>query len=90
MFSIDEIEQIMEDTAESVEKQKEIDELISGQLSPEDEDDVLQELDQLVSAEAAEAAEEENVTLPEVPTEGKNERHILLFKKKCCGSKCKR
>ena len=48
MFSIEEIEQIMEDTAEAVEKQREIDALISGQLTEEDEDDVLKELDELV------------------------------------------
>ena len=34
-----------------------------GELSAQDEDDVLQELDQLV------AAEEDNIVLPEVPTE---------------------
>ena len=69
MLSITEIEQIMDDTAEAIEKQKEIDLLISGQLSAEDEDDVLQELDDLVAAEANEAEVEEDVTLPEVPTE---------------------
>lgn len=68
MFSIEEIEQIMEDTAEAIEKQQEIDALLSGQLSAEDEDEVLEELDQLCNLEA----EEENVTpqqLPDVPTE---------------------
>ena len=72
MLSINEIEQIMDDTAEAIEKQKEIDLLISGQLSAEDEDDVLQELDDLVAAEANEAEVEEDVTLPEVPTEEPN------------------
>ena len=63
MFSIEEIEQIMEDSAESIEKQKEIDALISGQLSAEDETEVLNELDLLISSE-------ENLTLPEVPLSG--------------------
>lgn len=63
MFSIDEIEQIMEDTAESIEKQKEIDALLSGQLTQEDEEDVLNELDQLIT-------QDENLTLPEVPLSG--------------------
>jgi len=63
MFSIEEIEQIMEDTAEAIDKQKEINDLIAGELSAEDEDDVLQELDQLVAAEV------DNIVLPEVPTE---------------------
>ena len=69
MLSITEIEQIMDDTAEAIEKQKEIDLLISGQLSAEDEDDVLAELDELVAAEANEAEVEKDITLPEVPTE---------------------
>ena len=71
MFSIEEIEQIMGDTAEAIEKQQEIDALLSGQLSTEDEDEVLEELDQLCNLEAEDSSE--NVTpqqLPDVPTEG--------------------
>ena len=64
MFSIEEIEQIMDDTAEAIEKQKEIDALLSGQLSQEDEDDVLKELDDLL------ATEENLEDLPEVPSTG--------------------
>ena len=89
MLSITEIEQIMDDTAEAIEKQKEIDLLISGQLSAEDEDDVLQELDDLVAAEAeaneAEANEaevEDDVTLPEVPTEEPSSTENLVVKEK--------
>ncbi len=33
MFSIEEIESILDDTADAIAKQKEIDELISGQLT---------------------------------------------------------
>ena len=78
MFSIEEIERIMDDTAEAVEKQREIDELLSGQLTREDEDDVLAELDRLEAEEeeegvaAAAAVEgEEGVAdlMPEVPTD---------------------
>ena len=82
MLSIDEIEQIMDDTAEAIEKQKEIDLLISGQLSAEDEDDVLAELDDLVAAEANEAEVEEVVTLPEVPTEEPTLTENLVVKEK--------
>ena len=108
MFSIGEIEQIMDDTSEAVEKQNEISAILSGmmisrlfgifyifcvisrnfcqfflhwvwfheififpifpflgQLSQEDEDDVLKELDDLIGSE-------ENISeLPEVPTNGK-------------------
>ena len=55
MFSIEEIEAIMDDTAEAVAKQREIDDLISGQLTAEDEDDVLKELEALADLEEAEA-----------------------------------
>merc|ERR1712008_75963 len=84
MLSITEIEQIMDDTAEAIEKQKEIDLLISGQLSAEDEDDVLQELDDLVAAEAEaiEAEVEDYVTLPEVPTEEPSSTENLVVKEK--------
>ena len=110
MFSIGEIEQIMDDTSEAVEKQNEISAILSGmmisrlfgilyiyfvwfheifanffflhwvwfheififpifpflgQLSQEDEEDVLKELDDLIGSE-------ENISeLPEVPTNGK-------------------
>ena len=81
MFSIEEIEQIMEDTAEAIEKQQEIDALLSGQLSSEDENEVLEELDQLCNLEA----EEENVTaqqLPDVPTEGEEKIFLRVCAKK--------
>ena len=70
MFSIEEIEAIMDDTAEAVAKQREIDDLISGQLTPEDEDDVLKELEALADLEEAEAtnASGDDVKLPDVPT----------------------
>ena len=61
----------MDDTAESIAKQKEIDELLSGQLTQEDEDEVLKELEHLEELEELNklVTEEENVQdkLPEVP-----------------------
>ena len=65
MFSIDEIEQIMDDTAEAIEKQREIESLLSGQLTEEEEDDVLKELENLVEDEG-EAVSEDSVPWPEV------------------------
>ena len=84
MYSITEIEQIMDDTAEAIEKQKEIDALISGQLSTEDEDEVLKELDDLVAAEASEAkaGSEEDINLPEVPTEDPSSEENKIKEKK--------
>ena len=68
MFSIDEIEQIMDDTAEAIEKQREIESLLTGQLTEEEEDDVLKELENLVQDEG-EAVSEEVPELPNVPTD---------------------
>ena len=73
MFSIEEIEQIMDDTAEAIDKQKEIDALLSGQLSQEDEDDVLKELDDLL------ATEENLEDLPEVPSTGNSILCLIIF-----------
>merc|ERR1711981_1103323 len=68
MFSIEEIEQIMDDTSEAVEKQREIEAILSGQLSQEEEDDVLKELDELIDDEPI-AKSEEIPELPNVPTD---------------------
>ena len=67
MFSIDEIEQIMDDTAEAIEKQREIESILSGQLTDEDEEDVLKELEGL--AEDAIVVSNEIPELPNVPTD---------------------
>merc|ERR1712098_249793 len=48
MFSIEEIEDILADSQEASEKQQEIPDLLSGQLTQEDEDDVIAELDKLL------------------------------------------
>ena len=74
MFTIEEIEQIMDDTAEAVDKQREISDLIGGQPTGEDEDDALRELEELERMEAerlaeGEQKEEEDVQLPDVPTD---------------------
>lgn len=65
LLDIDEIEKIMDETRDGIEKQQEIDSILSDALTQEDEDDVLAELDAL-------EAEEEKVNeikLPEVPTD---------------------
>ncbi|XP_065900030.1 charged multivesicular body protein 6-A-like [Dysidea avara] len=63
MMSLEDVERIMADTQESIEYQREIDELLGQNLSPADEEAVLQELDELLSGE-------DNIgeRLPEVPT----------------------
>lgn len=71
ILSIDEVEQILDETRESIEKQQEIDALLNGALTEEDEDDVLAELDALVAAEEGEKARVPEADigerLPDVP-----------------------
>ncbi|CAK9826338.1 Charged multivesicular body protein 6 [Anthophora retusa] len=79
LLSIDEIEKVMDETREGIEKQREIDAILSGELSDKDESDVEAELDALLAAEVEEKTpevpkditvpEEPQVTLPEVPQE---------------------
>ena len=88
MFSIDEIEQIMDDTAEAIEKQREIESILSGQLTDEEEEDVLKELENL--AEDEERKVSDNVPeLPNVPTDNLEPTEISEPTKKVQSSKTK-
>lgn len=49
-MSVEAVEELMDDTREALEYQKEIDSMLSQNLSPEDEEDVLAELDALSEA----------------------------------------
>lgn len=75
ILTIDEVERILDETREGVEKQREIDAVINqhseSALTEQDEEDVLAELDALIGTEksAAAAAKEATVELPEVPTD---------------------
>lgn len=60
VLNIDEIEKILDETREGIEKQKEIDDLISGQLTEEDEEAVEAELEEILDTQQ---------DLPEVPTD---------------------
>uniref|UniRef100_A0A8C5RB66 Charged multivesicular body protein 6 n=1 Tax=Leptobrachium leishanense TaxID=445787 RepID=A0A8C5RB66_9ANUR len=60
VMSIEEVERIMDETQEGIEYQQQIDELLSGSLTSEDEEAILQEL---------EALTEEDLELPEAATE---------------------
>lgn len=60
MLSIDEIEKIMDETKEGIEKQRELNELISGQWTDEDEDAIEAELEEMLDVKDQ---------LPEVPAE---------------------
>ncbi|KAJ8728268.1 hypothetical protein PYW08_016653 [Mythimna loreyi] len=74
ILNIDEIEKILDETREGIEKQREIDELISGQLTEEDDDAVEAELeaildvgDQLPDVPADRLPEVEEEREPERP-----------------------
>ncbi|XP_067100740.1 charged multivesicular body protein 6 [Osmerus mordax] len=58
VMSIEEVERIMDETQDAIEYQQQIDELLAGSLSQEDEDAVLAELELITQGD---------VVLPEVP-----------------------
>jgi len=58
LTSLEDVERIMDETREAVEYQNEIDALISGELTAEDEDDIAKELDEITRLE-----------MPEVPAD---------------------
>ncbi|XP_030372794.1 charged multivesicular body protein 6-A [Scaptodrosophila lebanonensis] len=62
MLDINEVEKIMDETREGIEKQQEIDAILTDVLTTQDEEDVLAELDAL-------EAEEQRAQLPDVPSE---------------------
>ncbi|CAH0579385.1 unnamed protein product [Chrysodeixis includens] len=60
ILNIDEVEMILDQTREGIEQQREIDALISGHLTEEDDEEVEAELQNIL---------EEEVQLPEVPSD---------------------
>lgn len=60
ILNIDEIEKIMDETKEGIEKQKEIDELISGYMTTEDDEAIEAELESILDV---------SDKLPDVPTD---------------------
>lgn len=69
LLSIDDIEKVLDETREGIEKQQEIDEMLSGELTDNDESEAEAELDALLAADVEEKAAKvrEDVTLPDVP-----------------------
>ncbi|XP_059141580.1 charged multivesicular body protein 6-B-like [Physella acuta] len=65
ILSLEDVEKILEETQDGIEKQREIDELLSGGLTAEDESDVLAELDQIMKMGEL----DEEINLPDVPKE---------------------
>ncbi|XP_064814463.1 charged multivesicular body protein 6-like isoform X1 [Oncorhynchus masou masou] len=77
-MSLEDVERIMDETQDAIEYQRQIDELLSGSLTQEDEDAVLSELEAITQGEDVELPEVPTEPLPEVPepaeTEPGNER----------------
>ncbi|KAJ3091737.1 Vacuolar protein sorting-associated protein 20, partial [Quaeritorhiza haematococci] len=63
-MSVEDVEKLMDDTAEAIAYQNEIDELLSGRISAEDEEEVMKELDEILAQEAASKVGE----MPAIPT----------------------
>ena len=66
IMSIEDVEKLMADTQDAVEYQREIDELLGTQLTQEDEESLLRELDDITRGEEDRLIER----LPEVPSRG--------------------
>lgn len=71
LMSLEDVEKIMDETRESIDYQREIDELLSGALTQQDEDDVLAELDSITQENLPEVPRDE---LPELPEEKQREK----------------
>jgi len=67
LLSLEDVERIMDETQEGIEKQREIDDILSGGLSAEDETDVLKELDEILQSSA------DDIELPDVPQDAVGE-----------------
>ncbi|PSN40299.1 Charged multivesicular body protein 6 [Blattella germanica] len=85
VLNIDEVERILDETREGVEKQKEIDDLLSGALTEEDEEAVELELEDIIKAQLPEVPDVEPETgagepaLPDVPAEpGMTDINVVL------------
>ncbi|KAL8607668.1 hypothetical protein ACOMHN_039342 [Nucella lapillus] len=75
ILSLEDVEKIMDETRDGIEMQQEIDALLAGGLSQQDEDDVMAELDEIL-------AQGDNINLPEVPSDEIGEKDEQRAKEK--------
>ncbi|KAJ3441234.1 charged multivesicular body protein [Anaeramoeba flamelloides] len=73
MMSVEEVEQLMEENEEAMSYQNEIQELLAGQLTQEDEEDVLKELDEIIEM----AQDEKEINMHKVPTKNPKKKQML-------------
>lgn len=83
VLSIEDIEKVMDETREGVDKQNEINEILMGSLTDEDEADAEAELDALLAEDAKETIPEipeisEDVQLPDVPEDSLTKEKGIL------------
>ncbi|XP_046438583.1 charged multivesicular body protein 6-B-like [Daphnia pulex] len=85
LFSIEDIEQIMEETKEGIEKQKEIDEILAGVLTAEDEEAVDMEFAEIIRQNLPDVPVSDSniseVELPSVPTEEPKPKKEKIIRK---------
>ncbi|XP_022916983.1 charged multivesicular body protein 6-A [Onthophagus taurus] len=80
-MSIDEIEKILDETREGVEKQQEINDLLSGVLTQDDEDAVLAEFDAMVADELPTIDDVKDPGVLELPDVPEDEIEVKKQKK---------
>ncbi|XP_020349797.1 charged multivesicular body protein 6 [Oncorhynchus nerka] len=71
-MSIEDVERIMDETQEAIEYQREIDEMLAGSLTQEDEDAILAELEAITQGDL-DLPEVPDESLPEVPETAEEE-----------------
>lgn len=67
ILSIDDIEKVMDETREGIEKQRELDDVMSGMLTDEDEEDAEAELQALLAQDEEINAKDKEEKIPDVP-----------------------
>ncbi|XP_028675905.1 charged multivesicular body protein 6 [Erpetoichthys calabaricus] len=78
VMSIEEVERIMDETQDAIEYQRQIDEMLAGSLTQEDEDAVLAELEAITQGEEEELPDVSTESLPEVPEDEPEKKPVKL------------
>ncbi|XP_029013610.1 charged multivesicular body protein 6-like isoform X1 [Betta splendens] len=73
IMSVEDVERILDETQESIEYQRQIDEMLAGALTQEDEDAVLAELEAITQGETVALPAVHTEPIPEVPEAAKAE-----------------
>ncbi|XP_037332379.1 charged multivesicular body protein 6-like [Pungitius pungitius] len=73
IMRIEDVERILDETQESIEYQRQIDEILAGALTEEDQEAVLAELEAIIQGDDVELPEVPTEPIPEVPEAAKAE-----------------